>query len=74
MSTLDKFCDELHAAAASPEAERLEEALRYLQTGTCDAAVEDYDALMRIAAKPEPLVMRIHEMMVTLAGNWRWRT
>jgi hypothetical protein len=68
MTALDRFVDELQAAGASPEAERLEELLRVLQVDDSAAAVVDYDDLMRIANRRDvPIVVRVQEMCRRMA-------
>jgi hypothetical protein len=69
MNTLDRFCDEMHAAAGNPpELERLEWMLRALQVDDSDAAVVDYDDLMRIANRRDvPLGTRVQEMCRRMA-------
>jgi hypothetical protein len=69
MSAIDGFLKELRAAAAgTPELERLEDCLRVLQTNDSDAAVMDYDRVMRILLHP---ALSLPERLAAMAETMR---
>ena len=76
IDTLDGFFNKLHVGTAEPGSRAAGGGASLLANGRVRRQrFEDYDALMRFAAKPEPLRgCTSIEMMVTLAGDWRWRT